>query len=757
MPNVRDTDSGQTLNWWEEFPPALGKLTIVGATAPSGQADITPGGIITYQPFGYEGTDNFAIGVNDGHAAASFNVMVIIVANPTVTSVVLPPNGTYTAGDSLEFTVEFDLPVTVEGTPQLSLTVGNKTVGADYVSGSGAKELLFRYTVAEGDLDEDGISVNALVLNGGSITTRSVDADLTLGEIGDTSQVKVDTAAPFVKGVTSPRADGAYNAGTVIPIEVTFNEPVVVTGTPQLTLETGETDRTADFKSADGATLTFEYTVQAGDSSAGLDYASADALSLNGGSIKDAAGNPAVLTLPQPGAAGSLGANKAIVIDTTAPKIVSVDVPAAGIYKAGDVLTFAVNTDEPVEVDTSGGVPRIRLTIGSADKFAEYTASGSTDTKLHFVYTVAPGDADTDGITVATVMETNGGTIRDAAGNDLELALGGVDASGIKVVTTAPQTTGASASVPAETGAEVLVNGKAERAATVRTMVAGGRKYVVVTINSAKIEEKLASEGEGVVMTIPILPQADVAAAELTGQLVRSMDRNRAVIEIQTEQATYTLPVGQIRIDAIAELFGGNAKLDEITIRIEISIPDVDLSDVLRRPGTDETFAIVVPPIEFKVTATFGGKTIEVSRFHAYVERTIAIPEGADPGKITTGIVVEPDGKIRHVPTRIVVIDGRYYAKIYSLTEQHLCRRVASARIPRRGGALGRGSGQLHGLPDGGGRGRQREFRARSADYAGGICRDHRQRTGAGGGRRSGSVHRRKERRLVRRSRPDGL
>jgi len=109
-------------------------------------------------------------------------------------------------------------------------------------------------------------------------------------------------------------------------------------------------------------------------------------------------------------------------------------------------------------------------------------------------------------------------------------------------------------------------------------------------------------------------------------------------------------------------------KPEEIKIRIEISKPAVDLSGVFRRLGMDETFAIVVPPIEFKVTATFGDKTVVVSRFNAYVERTIAIPEDADPGKITTGIAVEPDGKVRHVPTRVVVIDGRHYAKIRSLT-----------------------------------------------------------------------------------------
>ncbi|NHN34292.1 S-layer homology domain-containing protein [Paenibacillus agricola] len=57
-----------------------------------------------------------------------------------------------------------------------------------------------------------------------------------------------------------------------------------------------------------------------------------------------------------------------------------------------------------------------------------------------------------------------------------------------------------------------------------------------------------------------------------------------------------------------------------------------------------------------------------MSKFDAYVERTIAIPDGVDPSKITTGVVVEPDGTVRHVPTRIVMIDGKYYAKVNSLT-----------------------------------------------------------------------------------------
>lgn len=440
--HVSDTDFGQTLTWTEKDAPDHGTLMITEATSSSGGADIAPGGIITYQPAsGYSGSDSFQIEVSDGFATATRTINVTVVANPAVTSVAVPPDDTYVAGESLDFTVKFDQPVTVGGTPQLSLTIGSKTVSANYVSGADSTDLLFRYTVAEGDLDEDGIAVNALTLNGGSIKSGSKDADLTLNGVGDTSEVKVDAVAPTVAGVTSPHADGTYKAGTLIPIEVMFSEPVIVTGTPQLTLETGENDRTADFKSIDGTKLTFEYTVQAGDSSTDLDYTSANALVLNGGTIKDSAGNAAVLTLAEPGAAGSLGANKAIVIDTTAPRIGSVDVPTAGSYKAAAVLTFAVNTDEPVEVNTAGGIPRIGLTIGSADKYAEYTPSGSTATKLNFAYTVVSGDEDADGIALASSIETNGATIRDAAGNDLNLTFNSVDTSGIKVDTAAPNVT----------------------------------------------------------------------------------------------------------------------------------------------------------------------------------------------------------------------------------------------------------------------------------------------------------------------------
>jgi Ca2+-binding RTX toxin-like protein len=143
-------------------------------------------------------------------------------------------------------------------------------------------------------------------------------------------QLVVDTdyappiVAPTVGSVSSSDSNRAYKAGDVIRVTVTFDQAIEVNtagGTPTLQLETGNTDRVAVYSGGNGTkTLTFEYTVQAGDTSADLDYISSTALSLNGATIKLAGSTTnATLTLPTPGTAGSLGANKAIIIDTTAP------------------------------------------------------------------------------------------------------------------------------------------------------------------------------------------------------------------------------------------------------------------------------------------------------------------------------------------------------------------------------------------------------------------------------------------------------
>jgi hypothetical protein len=179
----------------------------------------------------------------------------------------------------------------------------------------------------------------------------------------------LDTTPPSVTNVTASTADGAYNVPDVVTVEVTFSEPVNVTGTPQLTLETGATDRLANYSGGTGtATLTFTYTVQTGDTSADLDYVSTSALALNGGTIQDAALNNASLTLVGPGTPGSLGANKALVIDTTAPADpVLASIATDNYINASEAASVLfVGTGEPnasIEIAVQGFVATVYVNL----------------------------------------------------------------------------------------------------------------------------------------------------------------------------------------------------------------------------------------------------------------------------------------------------------------------------------------------------------------------------------------------------------
>lgn len=135
-------------------------------------------------------------------------------------------------------------------------------------------------------------------------------------------EAPLPTLPATVTNVTSSTANGTYGASANISIQVTFSAAVNVTGTPSLALNSGGT---ASYTSGAGSsTLTFTYTVAPGHASADLDYTSTSALT---GTIDTASATlpvpAAVLTLPSPGSAGSLGANKNIVISTTAPSVTS--------------------------------------------------------------------------------------------------------------------------------------------------------------------------------------------------------------------------------------------------------------------------------------------------------------------------------------------------------------------------------------------------------------------------------------------------
>ncbi|MCC2634948.1 MAG: hypothetical protein K0S48_2834 [Ramlibacter sp.] len=230
--------------------------------------------------------------------------------------------------------------------------------------------------------------------NGGNLLYFAID-DLAISNIGP--------AAPGVVSLSSSTVNGTYKVGDTIQVSVAFDQAVVVTGTPQLTLETGSTDRVVNYASGSGSsTLTFSYTVQAGDTSLDLDAFSSAALSLNGGTIRSAGGADADLVLPTPGTAGSLSANESIVIDGVAPT--AAITASDTTLKAGETATVTFTFSE----DPGASFTLADLAVAGG------TLGALSGTGLVRTATFTP-TAGTNGGTASITLGSGGYT--DAAGN----------------------------------------------------------------------------------------------------------------------------------------------------------------------------------------------------------------------------------------------------------------------------------------------------------------------------------------------------
>ncbi len=216
-----------------------------------------------------------------------------------------------------------------------------------------------------------------------------------------------------VISVTSILGDGSYSVGQVVPIQVIFSDTITVSGTPQLTLTTGSPATTVvDYIVGGGPnTLLFNYTVAAGNSSLDLDYAATSSLALNGGSIQDSGLFDVSLALPEPGASGSLGANKDIVIDTTAPSV-----------------TFDLQDESDTGTSNSDNLTNTSSLVFDAT-FSE-AITGFTDTDLSNAgsatgcsFSVGTPSGNVYPLTVTScsentlILRLQAGSVSDAAGN----------------------------------------------------------------------------------------------------------------------------------------------------------------------------------------------------------------------------------------------------------------------------------------------------------------------------------------------------
>ncbi len=221
---------------------------------------------------------------------------------------------------------------------------------------------------------------------------------------------------------------------------------------------------------------------------------------------------------------------------------------------------------------------------------------------------------------------------------------------------------------PSQPDVGVKVNGQERDAGTASTTKTNGQSVLTYKFDDEKLTKILNASGEKPKVTLPVSNNSNVVVGELSGQLIKSLEAKSATLEIKTQTVSYTLPASQINIDAVSSQLGSQVALKDIKVSVKIGEASTDTVRIVTDTAAKNGLQIVVKPVEFEITCTSGDKTVHVNKFNAYVERMVAMPDGIDPSKITTGIVLNSDGTFRHVPTSLVMINGKYFAKINSLT-----------------------------------------------------------------------------------------
>jgi len=213
---------------------------------------------------------------------------------------------------------------------------------------------------------------------------------------------------------------------------------------------------------------------------------------------------------------------------------------------------------------------------------------------------------------------------------------------------------------------KIIVNGKEfDGIATAEQTVTNGQTTLTITLNTEKLTAELGKAGDKPVIIIPVTSATDKVSVLLNGEAAMALGTKQGTLEVRTPNGNYTLPMADMIIDGEAKKLVGQAKLADLAQRVDIAKSDATLVKLLEKAAEKGAFKVVALPVDYSVVVLYKGKTIEVDRFASYVKREIPLASGEN---MTTAVVMERDGEIRHVPTKKIVREGKAYAVVSSLS-----------------------------------------------------------------------------------------
>ncbi|SFI17485.1 DUF5050 domain-containing protein, partial [Parapedobacter indicus] len=340
----------------------------------------------------------------------------------------VPEPSTYKIGDELVFVINFHAPVTVNGELTLLLTVGETQESVMFTSLSEDKQFAtFKYTVKEGDLDNDGLDVSGVIDLEGSSSIMFDDTELGSVSLAYTlasalTDVQVDGVRAVLTNVSiasDNETSTAAKVGDKVIITIEANEAIE---TPEIGI--AGNNATVSAVDEDGLKWIAEYVLTDADESGDVVFAI--------GGLLDAAGN----TTPN---VTSVTDESTVTFFKTAPMVEGVE--NGEYYKEDVTATFDEGTatlnGEPyvsgtpiteedeyelVVTDAAGNETTVNFAIDKTAPVVEGVEDGAyynEDVTVTFDEGTATlnGDAFTSGTEITDAAEY-ALVVTDAAGNE---------------------------------------------------------------------------------------------------------------------------------------------------------------------------------------------------------------------------------------------------------------------------------------------------------------------------------------------------
>ncbi|WP_158302134.1 S-layer homology domain-containing protein [Paenibacillus mesophilus] len=209
------------------------------------------------------------------------------------------------------------------------------------------------------------------------------------------------------------------------------------------------------------------------------------------------------------------------------------------------------------------------------------------------------------------------------------------------------------------------LNGNENPFATGTAGQTDGRTQTTVQIDPAKLDGIL-SQGNGQQLSIRVPNDGDVGVNGLTAAQVKRLADSGSSLEVGNHLAIYPVPGSQLDLNGPAQQWN-NAPLGDIEVHVGIKRASDALIGTAKDKAKEQGYELLVDPVDLGLSYSYKGQTVGAGELNGYGVRYIALPDGIDPNRITTGVIVNPDGTVFHVPTVVTKINSRYYAMINDL------------------------------------------------------------------------------------------